>query len=37
MYAAGDMVMHAGTGVCKIDEIRKENESGKGNSRQKRP
>lgn len=25
MYAAGDMVMHAGTGVCKIDEIRKEN------------
>ncbi len=30
MYAAGDMVMHAGTGVCKIDEIRKENFGGNG-------
>lgn len=29
MYAAGDTVMHAGTGVCKIDEIRKENFGGK--------
>lgn len=28
MYAAGDTVMHAGTGVCKIDEIRKENFGG---------
>lgn len=30
MYTAGDTVMHAGTGVCRIDEIRKENFGGSG-------